>query len=82
MASPLVQGRLEIPIKVSITWDEPEKLSILVAKMKEVEYSLTREYADDQKNILQQLGIEEDENDNDDMEFQTETIDNENIQML
>ena len=47
MASPLVQGRLEIPIKVSITWDEPEKLSILVAKMKEVEYSLTREYADD-----------------------------------
>ena len=79
MASPLVQGRLEIPIKVSITWDEPEKLSILVAKMKEVEYSLTREYADDQKNILQQLGIEEDEDDNDDMEFQSETIDNENI---
>ena len=28
MASPLAQGRLEIPIKVSITWDEPEKLSI------------------------------------------------------
>ena len=82
MASPLVQGRLEIPIKVSITWDETEKLSILVAKMKEVEYSLTREYADDQKNILQQLGIEEDEDDNDDMEFQSETIDNENIQML
>ena len=82
MASPLVQGRLEIPIKVSITWDEPEKLSILVAKMKEVEYSLTREYADDQKNILQQLGIEEDEDDNDDMEFQSEAIDNENIQML
>ena len=82
MASPLVQGRLEIPIKVSITWDEPEKLSILVAKMKEVEYSLTREYADDQKNILQQLGIEEDEDDNDDMEFQSETIDNENIQIL
>ena len=79
MASPLVQGRLEIPIKVSITWDETEKLSILVAKMKEVEYSLTREYADDQKNILQQLGIEEDEDDNDDMEFQSETIDNENI---
>ena len=82
MASPLVQGRLEIPIKVSITWDETEKLSILVAKMKEVEYSLTREYADDQKNILQQLGIEEDEDDNDDMEFQSETIDNENIQKL
>ena len=50
--------------------------------MKEVEYSLTTEYADDQKNILQQLGIEEDEDDTNDMEFQTEAVDNENIQML
>ena len=36
MASPLVQDELEIPIKVSFTWDEPEKLSILVARVKEV----------------------------------------------
>ena len=34
MASPLVQGGLEIPIKVSVTWDEPKKLSILVVKVK------------------------------------------------
>ena len=51
MASPLVQGGLEIPIKVSVTWDEPKKLSILVAKVKEVKYPLTGEYVDDSKNI-------------------------------
>ena len=55
MASPLVQGGLEIPIKVSVTWDEPEKLSVSVAKVKEVEYPLTAEYVDDSKNILQEL---------------------------
>ena len=81
MASPLVQGGLEIPIKISVTWDEPEKLSILVAKVKEVEYPLTGEYIDNYKNILQELGIEEDDND-DEMEFQTETVDNEDTQML
>ena len=30
----LVWGGLEIAIKISIKWDEPEKLSILVAKVK------------------------------------------------
>ena len=50
--------------------------------MKEIEYPLTREYVDDSKNILQELGIEEDEDDDDDVEFQTETVDNEDIQML
>ena len=63
MTSPLVQGGLEIPIKVSVTWDESEKLSILLAKVKGVEYPLTGEYVDDSKNILQELGIEEDEDD-------------------
>ena len=82
MASPLVQGGLEIPVKVSVTWDEPEKLSVLVAKVKEVEYPLTGEYVDDSKNILQELGIEEDEDGDDNVEFQTETVDNEDIQML
>ena len=82
MASPLVQGGLEIPIKVSVTWDEPEKLSILVAKVKEVEYPMTAEHVDDSKNISKELGIEEDEDGDDDMEFQTETVVNEDIQML
>ena len=82
MTSPLVQGGLEIPIKVSITWDEPEKLSVLVAKVKEVEHPLTGEYVDGSKNILQELGTEEDEDDDDDVKFQVETVDNEDVQML
>ena len=73
MAFPLVQGGLEIPIKVSVTWDEPEKLSVLVVKVKEV---------DDLKNILQELGVEEDEDNDDDVGFSNETVDNEDIQML
>ena len=80
MASPLVQGGLEISIKV--TWDEPEKLSVLVAKVKEVEYPLTGECVDDSKNILQELGMQEDEDDGKDVEFQVKTVDNEDIQML
>ena len=73
MAFPLVQGGLEIPIKVSVTWDEPKKLSVLVVKVKEV---------DDLKNILQELGVEEDEDNDDDVGFSNETVDNEDIQML
>ena len=68
-----------IPIKVSVTWNEPQKLSILVAVVKQVEYPLTGEYVDDSKNILQELGIEEDD---EDVEIQTEIFDNEDIQML
>ena len=52
MVSPLVQCGLEILIKALVTWDESEKLSILVTKVKEVEY-LTREHADELKNILE-----------------------------
>ena len=53
-----------------------------MAKVKEVEYPLTREYVDDTKNILQKLGIEEDEDNDDNVEFQTERVKNEDIQML
>ena len=81
VVSPLVQCGLEILIKASVTWDKSEKLSILVTKVKEVEY-LTGGHADELKNILEELGIEEDEDNDDDMEFQTETIDNAEIRML
>ena len=65
--SPLVQGGLAIPIKISVTGEEPKKLSSLVAKVKEAEYFLTRE---------------EDEYDDNDVEFHMKTFDNEEIQML
>ena len=34
------------------------------------------QYVDDSKNTLQELGIEEDEDDDEDVEFQAETVDN------
>ena len=61
---------------------EPETFSTLEAKVKEIEYPLTREYVDDSKNILQELGIEVDEDDADAVEVQTETVGNEDNQML
>ena len=53
-----------------------------MVKVKGVEYPLTGEYVDDSKNILQELGTEEDEDDDGDVEFHAETVDNENIQMF
>ena len=47
--------------------------------MKEVEYPLTGEYVDDSKNISQELGIDEDKDDDGNVEFQTETVDNKDI---
>ena len=53
-----------------------------MAKVKDVEYPLTGEYVDDLKNFLQELGIEEDKDDDDDVEFQTKTVHNEDVQLL
>ena len=53
-----------------------------MAKVREVKYPLIREYVDDSKNILQELGTEENEDDDDDVEFKMETVDNEVIQTL
>ena len=81
----LVQGGLEITIKVSVTWAAAEKLSILAARVKEVEYPLTGEYIDDSKSILKELGVEEDEDDDEDVEPQTGDVDDaddEDIQIL
>ena len=50
--------------------------------MREVEYPLIVEYVDDSKNILQELGTEENEDDDDDVEFKKETVGNEVIQTL
>jgi len=74
MASPLLQGGLEIPIKVSVTWDCPDKLSILVAKVKEVEYPMIGEYIDNSKEILHELGVEIDEESGDDSDCSVDDI--------
>ena len=53
-----------------------------MTKVREVEYPLIVEYVDYSKNILQELGTEENEDDDDDVEFKKETVDNEVIQTL
>ena len=93
MASPLLQGGLEIPMKVTVTWNEPEKLSMLVVKVQAVEYPLIGECVDDSKKFLHELGIEGDEEDgeddddsdcevdDEDVEVQAGTVVDENIEM-
>ena len=52
-----MQGGLEIPIKVAVTWAKVEKLSILAAKFEEIEYPITEDYTDDFHDILAELGV-------------------------
>ena len=47
--SPLVQGGLEIIIKVKVTWRSQEKLTILSAKVVEIVYPVDANYKDDSK---------------------------------
>ena len=79
IASPLLQGGLEIPIRISVTWDSPENLSILIEKVKEVQYPIAGTYIDNSKEILKELvGDEMDESSDyevDDGENEIELID-------
>ena len=61
MASPLIQGGLEILIKITVTWESAEKLEILMTKVKDVEYPIAGEYIDNSKDILNELGVENDD---------------------
>ena len=57
--SPLVQGGLEISIKMKVTWDSQEKLTILSAEVSEIAYPIDDDYKDDSKDILKVLQVEE-----------------------
>ena len=58
----LIQGGLEIPIKVKIIWLLEEKLSKFKAKVEEVKYPMTGEYSDGSKSISNEIGVHNDEN--------------------
>ena len=79
IASPLLQGGLDIPIKVLVTLYSPENLSILMEKVKDVQYPIAGAYIDNSKEILKELvGDEMDENSDceiDDGEREIELID-------
>ena len=61
--SPLVQGGLEIRIKVKVVWPDVEKLSIYKSKVEEVKYPMDGYYVDDSKEIINELGVHEVEED-------------------
>ena len=66
--SPLVQGGLEIIIKMKATWGSQEKLTILSAKVVEIAYPVDDDYKDDSKEILKMLQVEEDDDDEEEAE--------------
>ena len=52
--SPLVQGGLEIPIVVTVKWEDKNVIDILHKKVEEVSYPLGEDdhYTDESKDIL------------------------------
>ena len=52
--SPLMQDGLEIPVEVTVDWDDERSLEILKKRTEEVSYPLkeTEEYQDQSKDIL------------------------------
>ena len=54
-ASPLVQGGLEIIMRLKVQWNDEKKLNIFKAKINEIAYPINEEYVDDSKNILNGL---------------------------
>ena len=51
--SPLVQGGLQIPINVTVIWDNKKSLRILKDKVETVQYPVRDlDYTDDTKEIL------------------------------
>ena len=65
--SPLANGGLEIIIDIEVDWEDKEKLAILTKQVEQVNYPSYSDYRDDSKEILKDLGLDnESEDDNDD----------------
>ena len=60
----MVQGGLEIIIKMKATWEEShEKLTILSVKVAEIAYPVDADYKDDSNEIIKVLQVEEEDDD-------------------
>ena len=72
---PLIQGGLEIPMVVSVTWSNAKSLVILKERTEEVSYSVEKDYVDDSKSILAEIKGEDiditsdSDNDEDELEI-------------
>ena len=53
--SPLIQGGLEIPIKVVVQWSDSRNLSLLKQRTEQVSYPIETDYTDDSKSILAEI---------------------------
>ena len=58
--SPLLQGGLEIPLTVTVEWENESSLKILSNRIESVGYHMDTPYADDSNSILKELGLEQD----------------------
>ena len=59
----MVQGGLEIIIKMKATWESQEKLTILSAKVAEIAYPVDADYKDESNEILKVLQVDEEDDD-------------------
>ena len=58
--SPLIQGGLEIPIKVNVQWTDSRNLAVLKQRTEKVSYLIETDYTDDSKSILAEIQDEAD----------------------
>ena len=61
--SPLLQGGLEIPLTVTVEWENESLLKILSNRIESVGYHMDTPYTDGSKSILKELGLEQDSSD-------------------
>ena len=54
-SSPLIQGGLEIPRKVFVSWFDEKSITVLIEKVKSVNYPCVMDYVDHSKKILKDL---------------------------
>ena len=57
--SPLIQGGLEIPIKVNVQWTDSRNLAILKQRTEKVSYPIKTDYTDDSKSIWQKFKMKQ-----------------------
>ena len=58
--SPLVQGGLEVLLELRVKWNDVQNLKKLEDKIRAVDF---REYKDESKNILKEIGVDEESSD-------------------
>ena len=53
-------------MKVTVKWSQKANISVLIANVEDVNYPISGEYIDDSKAILNEIGVIDDEGDDDD----------------